>query len=118
MVVPPTTNNEELLNLAKKAAKSGNRDGARVMLRQIYDRDKRNENAMLWLAKVARNEQEREQWLNRVLDVNPDNATAQKAIEKLNYKRSARNNRTLILFGGVAVVMLLIVLAVILIVVL
>lgn len=118
MVVPPTTNNEELLNLAKKAARSGNKDGARVMFRQVYDRDKRNEDAMLWLAKIARSEQEREQWLRRVLDQNPDNATAQRALEKLNYNRSARNNRTLIMFGGVAVVMLLIVLALILVFVL
>jgi len=118
VVVPPTTNNEDLLQLAKKAARSGNKDGARVMLRQVHERDKHNEEALLWLAKVARNEQEREQWLQRVLDYNPDNATAQKALEKINYKRTARNNQTIVLFGGVAVVMLLVVVAVVLVVVL
>jgi len=109
------TNNEELLQMAIKTAKSGNKDSARVMLRQVHQRDRSNETAMLWLAKVARTREERESWLNRILEQNPDNETAKKALEKMAYKQAARDNRTIVMFGAVAAVMLIIVLAIILI---
>jgi predicted nucleic acid-binding Zn ribbon protein len=103
------TNNEELLQLAIRAAKGGNRDGARVMLRQVYGRDRHNETAMLWLAKLANNDPERQQWLNRVLDVNPDNKTAKTGLEKIEYKQQASDNRTIAMYGIIAVIMLVIV---------
>lgn len=99
-------NNEELLNLAIRAARSGNKDGARVMLRQVYSRDKRNVTAMLWLAKLARNTKERIQWLERVLQYDPGNSTAQKTLERIYYKRQAAENRQLLLFSIVAVFMI------------
>ena len=113
MAVENGTDNEELLQLAIKAAKTGQKDGAKVMFRQVFQRDKRNETAMLWLAKLAKSPKERQQWLKRVLNVNPDNTAAQNAMEKIKYNRAASDNRTMILFGAVAVVMIVITLAIV-----
>lgn len=112
------TSNEDILQLAISAAKRNEKDNARVMLMQIYQRDKRNESAMIWLAKIARNSRERVMWLERIVELNPDNVSAQNALEKLKYKEAASENRTLVLFGGVAAVMILLVLVIILLVVL
>jgi hypothetical protein len=110
-----TANNEQLLQMGINAAKQGQNDGARVTLMEVYNRDKRNERAMLWLAQVARTTNEREMWLRRVLKVNPDNPTARKALKKLQYKGAARENRTLLIFGAVLAVMLVIMIAVLII---
>ncbi|GAB4511412.1 MAG: hypothetical protein OHK0046_09440 [Anaerolineae bacterium] len=112
------TNDEELLQLAIKAAKSGQKDGARVMLRQVYTSNRRNETALLWLAKIARNDKERRDWLNKLVELNPDHQLARKALKNMEYQTEASDNRTLLLFGAVAVVMLLLVVAIIAIVVL
>jgi thioredoxin-like negative regulator of GroEL len=108
------TNNEELLQLAIKAAKSGQKEGARVMFRQVYARDRTNETAMLWLAKLADSPKQRAQWLERVLDVNPENDTAKRGLQRMNYQQTASDNRILIIFGAVAGVMLIIVVIVLL----
>ncbi|PJF22728.1 MAG: hypothetical protein CUN56_04545 [Phototrophicales bacterium] len=104
-------NNEELLNLAIRAAKSGNKEGARVMLRQVYSRDRRNITAMLWLAKIARNTKERIQWLERILQQDPSHAVAQQTLQRIYYKQQAAENRQLLLFGIVAVFMIVTVIA-------
>ena len=100
------TNNQDLIRLATRAARNGNKEGARMMLRQVYERDRHNEQAMLWLAKIARDNAEREQWLSRILESNPGNVTAQKALEQVLNSREDRNNRAVILYGVVTVVML------------
>jgi thioredoxin-like negative regulator of GroEL len=110
-------NREQLLQMAITSARAGNKDGARMMLRQILSEDRRNERALLWMAKVARNAQERRQWLERVLDVNPDNEQASQQLRKMAYRTSARQNRTLLIFGvivGVLIVLLLVVFGVLL----
>jgi hypothetical protein len=111
------TNNEELLQLAIKAAKLNNKQNARMMLLQIYERDPRNETAIMWLAKVAKNRAERIKWLERAIDLNEDNVRAKKALEKLQYSQAADENRTLLIFGGAAIFMILVVLIIIFIVV-
>lgn len=110
------TNLQDLIQLAINAARSGNTDGARVMLRQVIQRDRRNEQALLWLAKIARDKQEREDWLNKVLDANPDNLTAKKQLEKMQYNREASNNRMLMFYGFVTALMLILVIVVVLVV--
>jgi len=107
------TNNEELLQMAVRAAKAGQKDGARVMFRQVYNRNKNNETAMMWLAKLSKTPKERVQWLERILEYNPDNAAAKKALKTMAYKREASNNRILLLYGSVGVVMLVLVLVII-----
>lgn len=107
-------NREQLLNLAITTAKSGNREAARVMFTQVLAQDKRNERAMLWMASIARSRQERVEWLQRVLEVNPEQEFARDTLRKMKYTKSARDNRVLIIFG-VLVGVLIIVSAVILI---
>lgn len=107
-------NREQLLQMAITTAKAGNKDGARVMLRQILSEDRRNERAMLWMAYVARTSKERRQWLERVIDLNPDNDQAKSQLKRMNYQVSAQQNRVLLIFGvvvGVLFVLLLVVLA-------
>jgi thioredoxin-like negative regulator of GroEL len=99
-------NREELLQMAIRSAKAGNKEGARVMFRQILSEDKRNERAMIWMAQIASTKAERKQWLQRVVSVNPDNIQAKQALKKMAYKSSARENRTLLIFGVVAGVLL------------
>jgi thioredoxin-like negative regulator of GroEL len=101
-------NREELLQLATNAAKQGNKEGARTLFERVLNEDKRNERAMMWMAKLADTKAERVRWLNRVLAVNPDNDQAQEALRKIQYKRSAKENRTLLIFGmilGVLIVL-------------
>lgn len=102
-------NREQLLQMAVQSAKQGNKQGAKVMLRQILDEDPRNERAMMWMAKISTAPTERKQWLERVLQVNPENEVAQQALEKLSYDKSASENRKLFFFGGVAAVALMLI---------
>jgi thioredoxin-like negative regulator of GroEL len=95
-------NREELLQMGIRAAKAGNRDGARTLFEQVLNQDKRNERAMMWMAKIAETKAERKKWLDRVLTINPDNQGAKDALKKIAYKRSAKENRTLLIFGMVA----------------
>ncbi|MBC6936134.1 MAG: hypothetical protein DWB42_09870 [Chloroflexi bacterium] len=99
-------NREELLQMGIRAAKAGNRDAARITFQQILSQDKRNERAMMWMAKIAESPAERKKWLNRVLAVNPENESARRTLQKMAYKRSAKENRTLLIFGLVAGVMI------------
>lgn len=99
-------NREELLQLAIRTAKSGNKEGARVMLRQVLSEDRYNERAMMWMAKIASTKSERRQWLERALEVNPNNDQAKAALKKMVYKSSARENRTLLIYGMVAGVLI------------
>jgi thioredoxin-like negative regulator of GroEL len=106
-------NREELLNMAINTAKAGNKEGARVMLRQILGEDKRNERALMWMARTSASRPEQKQWLERVLTVNPDNKQAQQQLKKINYRHNARENRTLLIFGAVTVVLILLVVVVV-----
>jgi hypothetical protein len=106
-MVNKQTSNEELLQLAVKAAKDGQKDGAKMMFRQIHSRDKRNETAIMWLAKLSGSEKERISWLTKALELNPTNEAAKKALDKMNYRESANQNKTLILFGGIAALMVI-----------
>lgn len=99
--------------MAIRSARDGNKESARVMLRQVLNEDRRNERAMLWMAQIANTQAERRKWLERVLQVNPDNTKARATLNRMTYKRSARENRTLVIFGmvaGVLVVLLIVVL--------
>ncbi|MDZ4672739.1 MAG: hypothetical protein SH821_17895 [Phototrophicales bacterium] len=115
-MVNKQTSNEDLLQLAIKAAKEGQKEGARVMFRQIHSRDKRNETTIMWLAKIATTEKERISWLTKALELNPTNDTAKKALEKMNYRDQANQNKTLLLFGGIAAFMIITVIVVVIII--
>jgi Tfp pilus assembly protein PilF len=105
-------NREELLQMGIRAAKSGNKDGARIFFEQVLSQDRRNERAMMWMAKLAGEDKTtRKKWLERALQVNPDNEQARDALKRMNYSNSAQENRTLLIFGMITGV--LIVLAVV-----
>ncbi|MBZ0304364.1 MAG: hypothetical protein K8J31_31800 [Anaerolineae bacterium] len=106
-------NREQLLQMAVNSARAGNKEGARVMLRQVLNEDRRNARAMLWMAKIARTTKERRQWLERVVDIDPDNEQAKVQLKRMSYQTSAQQNRVLLIFGvvvGVLFVLLLVVL--------
>lgn len=107
------TNNEQLLQLGIRAAKEGNTDGARVMFRQLYDRDARNEQALFWLARLSPNPRERQQWLQKLLKLNPNHEGAKAAMKKLQYKSAANQNRLLLIGGAVVVVLVVLAIAII-----
>ncbi|HLU08358.1 MAG TPA: hypothetical protein VK003_01720 [Oceanobacillus sp.] len=92
--------------MAIRTAQAGNKQAAKMMFRRVLAEDKRNERAMIWMAKLADSKNERMQWLNRVIQVNPNNETARETLRKMNYKRSASENRILLTFGVIAGVLL------------
>ncbi len=67
-----------------RAAKAGKRDDARQLLQQSIRLEPDNEAAWLWLASVARDNHERVFCLQKLLEVNPENETARKALEAAN----------------------------------
>jgi hypothetical protein len=106
-------NREELLQMAIASAKAGNKEGARMMFRQVLSDDKRNERAMMWLAKLSASRDERHEWLSRVLTVNPNNQSARDALRRMNYVNRSKDNRVLLMFGVIAVILIILALVVI-----
>ncbi len=100
-------NREELLQMAINAARAGNKKPARLMFEQVLKQDKNNERAMMWLAKIADSKAERREWLQRAVSVNPNNDQARDALKSMAYRRSARDNRVLLIFGVLAVVLII-----------
>lgn len=100
-------NREQLLQMAITTAKQGNRSAARIMFRRVLSEDKNNERAMMWMAKLAETKAERKVWLERVLTVNPNNEVVRDALGRLSYRRSARDNRVLLIFGVLAAVLII-----------
>jgi hypothetical protein len=73
-------NLDDLIRLGVRTAKAGNKDNARVIFQQVLDTDKRNELAWLWMASLAENSVDRRRYLETVLKLNPNNATARKQL--------------------------------------
>ncbi len=63
------------------AAKAGQKDEARRLLQQAIRLEPDNEAGWLWLASVARDGQERLFCLQKILEINPHNDTARKALQ-------------------------------------
>jgi thioredoxin-like negative regulator of GroEL len=111
-----TPDREQLLKMAITSAKQGNKQAARMMFQQVLASDPRNERAMMWMGSLADTTEEQNQWMQRVLAVNPLNEQAAEILRKQQYKKKAKENRTLLLFGvlaGVLIVLLLVVLIII-----
>jgi Tfp pilus assembly protein PilF len=106
-----TPNREAMLQMAIRAAKEDNIDSARMMFEQVLAQDKRNERALIWMAKLAESKSERKEWLQKVLKANPKNEVARAELNRLSYSSSAKQNRILLMFG--LVIGILIVLAVV-----
>lgn len=67
-----------------QAAKAGEKENARDLLQQSIRLDPQNEAAWLWLASVARDNRERLFCLQKLLEINPQNETARKALDAAN----------------------------------
>lgn len=74
---------QDTLQKAVQLAQSGQRDEARALLLEIVAENPNHEAAWLWLASVAGSQQERIQALETVIKLNPSNAQARAALEKL-----------------------------------
>ncbi|HLU10279.1 MAG TPA: tetratricopeptide repeat protein, partial [Oceanobacillus sp.] len=73
----------ELRQQGIAAAKAGQKDQARQLLQQSIRIEPNNEAAWLWLASVARDQRERVFCLQKILEINPNNETAIRALEGL-----------------------------------
>lgn len=100
-------NREQLLQMAITSAKQGNRNAARLMFRRVLSENRNEERAMMWMAKLAETKAERRVWLQRVLTINPNNEIARETLQRLSYRRSARDNRVLLIFGVLATVLII-----------
>lgn len=100
-------NLEQLLQIAITNAKSGNKQGARVMLQQILEADRSNDRAWAWLAVVTDDLAKRQEYLERALQINPNNKAAKKALKQITSKRSSGEQRTL--WIGIVVIMLVLI---------
>lgn len=74
----------ELRQQGIAAAKAGQKDQARQLLQQSIRIEPNNEAAWLWLASVARDQRERVFCLQKILEINPTNETALRALEGVN----------------------------------
>ena len=92
-------NKDELYKLGVQAAKNGQRQPAKMMFQQVLQQDQRETRAMMWMAKLAETPEERAQWLERVLKVNPKNETARKALGKLETRDEAARNKLYLRIG-------------------
>ncbi len=68
------------LNEGIAAAKSGDRERARMLLTQVVTQDERNIHAWLWLSGVVDSLEDREICLENVLSLDPQNPVAQKGL--------------------------------------
>lgn len=71
----------ELRQRGIQLAKAGQKEEARELLQQSIRLEPYNEAAWLWLASVARDNRERLFCLQKLLEINPENETARKALE-------------------------------------
>ncbi len=67
-----------------RAAKAGEKDEARQLLQLSIRLEPENEAAWLWLASVSRDNRERVFCLQKLLEINPENETARKALAAAN----------------------------------
>jgi twitching motility two-component system response regulator PilG len=70
----------DLLEQGIAAAKAGDKARARLILLEATERNPESESAWLWLAGVAESLEETVLCLQRVLEINPDNARAKKGL--------------------------------------
>lgn len=64
--------------------KAGDKKRGRELLANVIQADLENEKAWLWMSGVAETDEERRKYLNRVLEINPDNTAAKRGLAKLD----------------------------------
>jgi thioredoxin-like negative regulator of GroEL len=114
--VENTPNLEQLMQLGIQTARQGNKENARMIFQRILDADKQNERAWLWMAAVAETPMDRIRYLNTVLQINPNNATAQRELNQMKKKKETSNTQVLrygalglvVVFGLLAIAIILV----------
>ncbi len=76
------TEAEQLLKAGIASAKAGQRVPARALLRRVTEMDPHQALAWLWLSGLVENLEERVTYLERALEIDPDNDQARQALEK------------------------------------
>jgi hypothetical protein len=104
-------NLEQLMQLGIQAAKSGNKQNARMIFQQVLDGDKDNERAWLWMAAVAEDPVERLRYIKTVLRINPSNPTALRELEQRKQQKESSNSQVLV-YGGIGLSIALLLVAV------
>lgn len=74
----------QVLEQGIEAAKRGDRATGRRLLEQVIEKEPANELAWIWLASCVNTLKERQDCLERVLQINPDNARAKQALSALS----------------------------------
>lgn len=64
--------------------KAGRRAEGRTMLDLILENDPRNVNALLWMTEVVDSDNERYEFLKRILEIQPNHALALRGLEKID----------------------------------
>src|SRR4051812_223561 len=82
----PSSHNDEsptLLILSVDALKAGDRAGARALLARAIQHNPRDELAWLWMSGAVDTDGDPHRCLERVLAINPQNATARRGLASL-----------------------------------
>lgn len=74
---------QQTLRMGIEAARRGDKASAQVLLQQVVNADPNNELAWMWLASAVDSLEERRACLQRALQINPDNARAREALQRL-----------------------------------
>jgi len=113
-----TLNREELIQMAIRTARSGNKQSAKVMFQRVLNEDPRNERALLWMGALATDPKEKRRFLLKTLKVTPKpkNKNDREELQRMSHSEKASANRTLI-YGGLIIIGALIVIAILVVVV-
>jgi tetratricopeptide (TPR) repeat protein len=74
----------EKLNNAIQLVKSGNKQAALPLLKEVIQADPQNENAWLWLYSCVDKVEQKKVCLQKALEINPGNQNARNALKKLS----------------------------------
>lgn len=89
-----TVDTQQLLQQGIGAAKAGQRDEARQLLKRVVSVDKRNEQAWLWLSAVLDDPAQQRTCLEYVLHINPNNKQAQQGLHWITQKQARASTKT------------------------
>lgn len=82
-----------LWQTAVTAAKTGDKHTARNLFLQVSEKRPQNEKVFHWLAYVSDSLPDKAAYLRKVLDINPSNQSAQKALEKVLFRQGVTASR-------------------------
>jgi len=74
---------QEWFNAGVAALRAGNKAEAETLLLRVVEADEEHEQAWLWLSGAVQTDEDRRVCLENVLTINPDNAAAQRGLEKI-----------------------------------